>query len=1083
MRLISPKSALSALALLFVLVAGRAGAQAAPAYVFGSPLLPLIVQMPENTWLKVNANRYDSVWTPLDLEPLGPDGAPHPASRIILPWSGFAWDSNRGDVILYGGGHANYSGNDVYRWHSSTLQWERASYPSEIKLDPVAGNIAIDGVDNAPIAAHTYDNNVFLPLADRFLTWGGASYNPDGGPYRRVSETNPSTWRITGPYLFDPNRANGNEVGGTTGSHVQRVAPYPGIIGGQMWQNRDVPKWLAGSAMPGSDVNGCTAATIEGSRDVMYIAATNGIGSGKNLFRYQLTSLANPSLDQIAMVGAFAVGPDGQTTCGFDPARKLFVRTGTNALPFSFWDLSSPGPANYDQTIQIDSTIAGFQSWLNAQGLDIQNCAIKFDPGRGTFLVWCGASTLWELHEPAGGNSSGGWTIAMLTAPSGPPGNYGSGILGKWRYAPYFDVFVGLEDAYEGQIWIYKPAHWQRPNVAGNALPAVAIVSPTNNATVPPGTALTVTASASDPDGTVTRVEYYVDGAKLGQATSPPYALPWTPLLNGTYEITAVAVDNDGGMTASSVVTLNVAAPLTTAVMQRGAAGNPGVSDTYLYSLASTMPQGASDLLYLDGSTARPLVRFAIFQSEGGSVPDGAIIQSAELSLYKQYYTSEVELDPVLRPWTEAAATWLATGTGASWSAGGASASGADIAASPDAVVSGDFNPGWMTFDVTDRVRQWSANAASNEGWRLSLTTSGANPLQFHASEYADATLRPMLTVVYAPPLGSPPPPAGTSINVALAANGGVATASSTLRVANEAQYVNDGQRSGAGWSTGGGGWADATPGVFPDWVQIAFSGQQTIDHVVVYSVQDDFQDPVEPTDTTRFTLYGLTSFQVQGWNGASWVTLGSVSGNDLVKRTVSFTPFTTDRVRIVTTGVADNAWSRIAEIEAWTATSATTTANYALAANGGVAIASSTLRPANVVQYVNDGQRSGAGWSTGGGGWADATPGVFPDWVEVDLPAAKTLDHVVVYSVQDDFAQPSEPTDAMTFSLYGLTAFDVQGWSGTSWVTLGRVIGNDLVKRTVSFAPYTTARIRIVVNGVADGQWSRITEIEAWGH
>jgi PKD repeat protein len=323
----------------------------------------------------------------------------------------------------------------------------------------------------------------------------------------------------------------------------------------------------------------------------------------------------------------------------------------------------------------------------------------------------------------------------------------------------------------------------------------------------------------------------------------------------------------------------------------------------------------------------------------------------------------------------------------------------------------------------------------------------------------------------------------GASVNVALAANGGVASASSTLRPVNSIVYVNDGQRSGAGWSTGGGGWADATSGVFPDWVQIAFDGAKTLDHVVVYSVQDDYASPVEPTDTLTFTQYGLTSFQVLGWSGSAWVTLASVAGNDLVKRTVTFAPYTTDRLRVLVTGVADGTWSRVTEVEAWTASTAKTTANYALAANGGVASASSTLRPVNSVVYVNDGQRSGAGWSTGGGGWADATSGVFPDWVQIAFDGAKTLDHVVVYSVQDDYASPVEPTDALTFTKYGLTSFQVQGWSGSAWVTLASVAGNDLVKRTVTFAPYTTDRLRVLVTGVADGTWSRITEIEAWGN
>jgi hypothetical protein len=87
------------------------------------------------------------------------------------------------------------------------------------------------------------------------------------------------------------------------------------------------------------------------------------------------------------------------------------------------------------------------------------------------------------------------------------------------------------------------------------------------------------------------------------------------------------------------------------------------------------------------------------------------------------------------------------------------------------------------------------------------------------------------------------------------------------------------------------------------------------------------------------------------------------------------------------------------------------------------------------------------------------------------------------VYSVQDNFLSPAEPTDDMTFSLYGLVNFDVLGWNGTSWVQLGTVAANRYVKRTVSFLPFTTDRIRIVVTWDKDGLWSRITEVEAWGN
>jgi len=40
-------------------------------------------------------------------------------------------------------------------------------------------------------------------------------------------------------------------------------------------------------------------------------------------------------------------------------------------------------------------------------------------------------------------------------------------------------------------------------------------------------------------------------------------------------------------------------------------------------------------------------------------------------------------------------------------------------------------------------------------------------------------------------------------------------------------------------------------------------------------------------------------------------------------------------------------------------------------------------------------------------------------------------------YSIQDSYSSPSEPTEAMTFSLYGLTAFQVQYWDGSAWQTL----------------------------------------------
>ena len=116
---------------------------------------------------------------------------------------------------------------------------------------------------------------------------------------------------------------------------------------------------------------------------------------------------------------------------------------------------------------------------------------------------------------------------------------------------------------------------------------------------------------------------------------------------------------------------------------------------------------------------------------------------------------------------------------------------------------------------------------------------------------------------------------AGAS-NVALASNGGVASASSTYSAAFPIAAVNNNERAGINWGNGG-GWNDATANTFPDIVSISFNGSKTINRVVVYTLQDNFTAPVEPTDSMTFTLYGITTFTVQGRQGTKWITLASV--------------------------------------------------------------------------------------------------------------------------------------------------------------------------------------------------------------
>jgi hypothetical protein len=37
-------------------------------------------------------------------------------------------------------------------------------------------------------------------------------------------------------------------------------------------------------------------------------------------------------------------------------------------------------------------------------------------------------------------------------------------VLGKWKYAPDLDVFLGVVAPETGDVWVYKPAGWEPPS-------------------------------------------------------------------------------------------------------------------------------------------------------------------------------------------------------------------------------------------------------------------------------------------------------------------------------------------------------------------------------------------------------------------------------------------------------------------------------------------------------------------------------------------------------------------------------------------------------------------------------------------
>jgi hypothetical protein len=93
---------------------------------------------------------------------------------------------------------------------------------------------------------------------------------------------------------------------------------------------------------------------------------------------------------------------------------------------------------------------------------------------------------------------------------------------------------------------------------APNQAPTIAVSSPADGSHFTSPANIPINAIAVDPDGSVTRVEFYNGATKLGEDTTSPYSYTWSNVASGTYALTAVAVDNAGNTTHSAPVSITV---------------------------------------------------------------------------------------------------------------------------------------------------------------------------------------------------------------------------------------------------------------------------------------------------------------------------------------------------------------------------------------------------------------------------------------------------------------------------------------------------------------------------------------------
>ena len=211
------------------------------------------------------------------------------------------------------------------------------------------------------------------------------------------------------------------------------------------------------------------------------------------------------------------------------------------------------------------------------------------------------------------------------------------------------------------------------------------------------------------------------------------------------------------------------------------------------------------------------------------------------------------------------------------------------------------------------------------------------------------------------------------------------------------------------------GGWNDATGGQFPDWLQVDFAGAQ--DHQRGPRLHRPGRLHRAGRAHHHADLFAIRRHQlhgaVLGWCAVADRPGGAITGNRNVWRTVTFPAVTTARIRVLVTGASDRLQPHHGSrsLREWDRAGARPApqrrgrqcGRHGLGLDDATAAASARPVPSMAIARAPTGARAAAG----------TTPpaGSFPDWLQIDFAGAKTISEVRVFTVQDNYARPVEPT------------------------------------------------------------------------
>ena len=97
--------------------------------------------------------------------------------------------------------------------------------------------------------------------------------------------------------------------------------------------------------------------------------------------------------------------------------------------------------------------------------------------------------------------------------------------------------------------------------VARGEVPVVTLTSPAEGSTYVTPINISLSATASDADGTISKVEFLDNDVVLGEVLNSPYTFAWNNAPGGAHSLAARATDNSGNATISKAVHITISGP------------------------------------------------------------------------------------------------------------------------------------------------------------------------------------------------------------------------------------------------------------------------------------------------------------------------------------------------------------------------------------------------------------------------------------------------------------------------------------------------------------------------------------------